>query len=397
MGRGKSECPSVPKVASFFSGAGGMDEGFKAAGFEIFSCMDIETWACNTLRTNHKEAFVIGPPGNSGDIKAITPKAFQELTGIKPGQIDVFTGGPPCQPFSQAASQRFHKDDKRFKRKGFENIEKGTLLLDYIRYIEYFRPTAFLLENVPGLLTIDCGVQLNDMLKRLHSLGYSCTEPQIVEAAGYGVPQFRSRLIVWGTLAKNIKPEIPEPTHGGGFFLKEYNTVAQALQDIDETIPNHVPRDHKESSVARYRTLDFGKREKLGRVDRLDPLKPSKTVIAGGMNGGGRSHLHPIIARTLTVRECARLQTFPDSYIFHGSISRQFTQVGNAVPPLLAEHFARKIGGEVFGMKYEGDFMFEKPLIHNKAIKHLSDKLLKQSMKIKPEWIYHTHAKELAS
>ena len=82
--------------------------------------------------------------------------------------------------------------------------------------------------------------------------------------------------------------------------------------------------------------LPFGGRDKLGRVDRLDPTKPSKTVIAGGTKGGGRSHLHPYYPRTLSVRECARLQTFPEKYEFTGSVARQFTQVGNAVPPLLA-------------------------------------------------------------
>jgi DNA (cytosine-5)-methyltransferase 1 len=86
--------------------------------------------------------------------------------------------------------------------------------------------------------------------------------------------------------------------------------------------------------------LPFGGRDKLGRVDRLDPLLPSKTVIAGGTQGGGRSHLHPNSPRTLSARECARLQTFPDSYVFMGSTARQFTQVGNAVPPLMGYQFA---------------------------------------------------------
>ena len=89
--------------------------------------------------------------------------------------------------------------------------------------------------------------------------------------------------------------------------------------------------------------LEYGERDKLGRVDRLDPRLPSKTVIAGGTKGGGRSHLHPFFPRTLSVRECARLQTFPDSYIFTGANARQFTQVGNAVPPLLAYKLATSI------------------------------------------------------
>lgn len=116
MPKGLSQSSKKPTVVSFFTGAGGMDEGFKAAGFEIKACMDIERWACDTLRENNPNIIIIGPPEYSGDIKKITPQKFGELIGIKPGEIDVFTGGPPCQPFSQAASQRFLKGDERFKR-----------------------------------------------------------------------------------------------------------------------------------------------------------------------------------------------------------------------------------------------------------------------------------------
>ena len=100
--------------------------------------------------------------------------------------------------------------------------------------------------------------------------------------------------------------------------------------------PNSETREHKAESILRYMKLDYGERDQLGRVDRLDPTLPSKTVIAGGANGGGRSHLHPEIPRTISVRESARLQTFPDDFVFIGPTARQFTQVGNAVPPVLA-------------------------------------------------------------
>jgi DNA (cytosine-5)-methyltransferase 1 len=99
---------------------------------------------------------------------------------------------------------------------------------------------------------------------------------------------------------------------------------------------NNETRDHKAESILRYMKLDYGQRDQLGRVDRLDPALPSKTVIAGGTKGGGRSHLHPEIPRTLSVRESARLQTFPEDFVFLGPTARQFTQVGNAVPPVLA-------------------------------------------------------------
>lgn len=105
---------------------------------------------------------------------------------------------------------------------------------------------------------------------------------------------------------------------------------------------------HKAESIRRYMVLQFGGRDKLGRVDRIDPMFPSKTIIAGGTGGGGRSHLHPFVPRTMTVRECARIQTFPDSYVFAGHIARRFTQVGNAVPPLMAYEMAMSIFRSIY-------------------------------------------------
>ncbi|MEZ9357202.1 DNA cytosine methyltransferase [Vibrio atlanticus] len=383
---------SAPNVVSIFTGAGGMDEGFKAAGFNVHACMDIEEWACDTLRANNKDQLVIGPPQYSGDIKAISPQEFSDISGLRKGEIDVLIGGPPCQPFSQAASQRFLQGDDRFKRKGFEDQEKGTLLFDFVNYIKWFKPTVFVIENVAGLLTIDDGEQLDKVLKELRDLGYLHTEPKTVNAVDYGVPQYRERLIVWGTLKSKVDPKLPRKTHGT--MKVPHNFVAGVLSNIPLNCANHVLRAHKEESVARYRTLDFGQREKKGRVDRLDPLKPSKTVIAGGMNGGGRSHLHPFVARTISVRECARLQTFRDEFTFHGSIARQFTQVGNAVPPLLSEHFAREIMTTVF------ERTVPQKLIHSQDIStsnptDLVERMLENAIAERPEWIYFTHS-ELA-
>jgi hypothetical protein len=113
-------------------------------------------------------------------------------------------------------------------------------------------------------------------------------------------------------------------------------------------LQGHVTRKHEAESIERYMRLGFGGRDKLGRVDRIDPFRPSKTIIAGGTGGGGRSHLHPYIPRTMSVRECARLQTFPDTYVFSGPVARQFTQVGNAVPPVLAYVMAKAIYESIY-------------------------------------------------
>lgn len=355
-------------LVSMFSGAGGIDEGFRNAGVSSLACMDIEEWACDTLRRNHDEAFIVGPPEFSGDIKKISPEELSEVTGIKPKEIDILAGGPPCQPFSAAASQRFLKGDERFKRLGFDDKNKGTLLFDYIGHILYFKPRVFLIENVPGIIRIDGGKQLTQGLDLLRVAGYSISPVRVTQAAEYGVPQNRQRVIIWGCLDRDVCPTLPNQTHiDDDIFSFPQRGSATALINIPANLQNNQIRSHSPTSVDRYAKLAFGQREKLGRVDRLDPYLPSKTVIAGGTHGGGRSHLHPFEPRTLSVRECARLQTFSDDTVFEGSMARQFTQVGNAVPPLLAEVFARHIQSTIFSVKYDSlpTFLAKQPDINN--------------------------------
>jgi DNA (cytosine-5)-methyltransferase 1 len=382
-----------PKAMSIFAGGGGLDEGFKAAGYEIVCSIDIEEWACDTLRRNNPDSIILGPPMHSGNVKQMSPEQVSEITGIRAGELDMLMGGPPCQPFSQAASQRFLKTDEKFKRKGFDCQEKGTLLFDFVDYILFFKPRNFLIENVPGLLSVDGGEQLSAALNLLREAGYSVSMPKVVDAVDYGVPQFRQRLIVWGSKTVS-KPKLPDPSHSKvpDMLTERHRVVAQALVGIPRSVPNIDVRSHKWSSVERYQKLDFGKREKLGRVDRLDPLRPSKTVIAGGMNGGGRSHLHPFVARTLSVRECARLQSFSDSYEFLGSIARQFTQVGNAVPPLLAEKIAWHIRSMESETRIPTKFKHEKHFDLRTPVDIIVDKLLFEALSEKPEMIYNTHA-----
>lgn len=325
----------IPAV-SFFSGAGGLDVGFSYAGFNNIISIDFNEVFCNTLRKNNPDKLVIGPPDYAGDISKREDIAnILKSSGISIPFSGVFHGGPPCQSFSVAANQRFNKDGDKFKRTGFEDVEKGTLIFDYIWLIKTFRPLAFLIENVEGIADFDTEGRIQDALDDLETCGYQVTAPQILNAAYYGVPQNRLRWICVGT--RGERPVVlPSPqktaTPCGSVFTRSLDGV-----------PNHITREHTAQSISRYMLLEYGARDKLGRVDRLDPRLPSKTVIAGGTKGGGRSHLHPFSPRTLSVRECARLQTFPDSYEFTGANARQFTQVGNAVPPLLAYQIALAI------------------------------------------------------
>ncbi len=325
--------PKDIPIVSFFSGCGGLDLGFEASGYTHSMCFEINELFCKTLRKN-KKWTVCGPPFFSGDVAD-----FDETVSILEKDITrnyegVFIGGPPCQPFSIASNQRFSKNDENFKRVGFSHKQNGNLLFNYINLIKYFKPKAFLIENVSGLKDIDGGKQLHEALEELTKCGYNSIEKFIFDASNFGVPQQRVRLIVIGSL-KNSKIIPPQPL--------EYKVpCGVALQNVcKKTLMNTETRQHNAGSIKRYSELMYGQRDKLGRVDRLDPCLPSKTVIAGGTNGGGRSHLHPNIPRTLSVRECARLQTFPDDYVFVGPTARQFTQVGNAVPPILAAQIAQ--------------------------------------------------------
>ena len=323
---------NIPAV-SFFSGAGGLDIGFSYAGIQTKISIEFNETFCNTLRKNDPSKIVIGPPNYSGDIskREELAKILAE-NGISENFEGVFHGGPPCQSFSIAANQRFNKDGENFKRKGFDDEEKGMLIFDYIWFIKKFKPKAFLIENVEGILECDSTGKIKKALDDLKKLGYKIAGPRIFDASYYGVPQKRKRFIVIGSRTEDAVV-LPEPAK------KQTPCGPVFMRDLKSTT-SHITREHTAESIKRYMLLSYGQRDKLGRVDRLDPREPSKTVIAGGTKGGGRSHLHPFHPRTLSVRECARLQTFPDSYEFTGANARQFTQVGNAVPPLLAYKLA---------------------------------------------------------
>ena len=331
-------------VVSFFTGCGGIDLGFEAAGFQHTAAFEFNELFCKTLRNNRSGWKVFGPPIATGDVSNVD-EIISNLESIIPLEFEgLFAGGPPCQPFSIAANQRFSKSGENFKRIGFGHEKNGSLLFDYISIVKHFRPACFLIENVPGLRDLDGGKQLSSAIEDLEKNGYSVESPTVLNAADYGVPQYRERLFVVGT------------RNGKGFVFPRPQKVrfgaGSVLPRKQGCVQNAETRTHKLSSVSRYMRLCYGQRDQLGRVDRLVPYQPSKTVIAGGTKGGGRSHLHPDIPRTLSVRECARLQTFPDDYIFEGATARQFTQVGNAVPPVLAAQLASAIAESIFGIKH---------------------------------------------
>ena len=332
----------IPMV-SFFTGCGGIDLGFEAAGFSHIAAFEFNEMFCQTLRLNRPEWKISGPPAESGDVSMVS-KTIEILKTVIPVDFEgVFVGGPPCQPFSIASSQRFSKSSADFKRIGFNHKKNGNLLFDYVSLIKHFRPACFLIENVPGLRDMDGGIQLSIAINQLQNNGYNVQNPMVLNAADYGVPQFRKRLFVIGTrLNRPVGFPKPNNMHYG---------AGSVLPRIQHSGLNTETRVHGLNTVQRYIQLDYGQRDQIGRVNRLSPCLPAATVVAGGSTGGGRSHLHPEIPRTLSVRECAKLQTFPDDYVFVGPHARQFTQVGNAVPPVLAAQLGLLIANSVFKIR----------------------------------------------
>lgn len=332
----KIKSTKIPTV-SFFSGAGGLDLGFEAAGFGHQALYEKIPLFCETLIHNRPKWKVFG---NDVSAKDDMISSLKNVIGNSKFSDGIFVGGPPCQPFSIVSNQRFSKAGDNFKRVGFSHETNGNLLFDYIDLIIHFKPRVFLIENVPGLKEIDDGAQLKRAYGLLEAAGYTINAPLILTADKYHVPQNRKRLFIIGSKSKN-KFTPPTATIES---LSCSSIFDVPLIDCE----NHITREHSAESVMRYMALNYGSRDQLGRVDRLDPSRPSKTIIAGGTNGGGRSHLHPYFPRTLSVRESARLQTFPDNFVFTGPVARQFTQVGNAVPPVLAAQLAAAIRSTYF-------------------------------------------------
>ena len=177
------------------------------------------------------------------------------------------------------------------------------------------------------------------------------------QVADFGIPQFRDRVFFIG--AKNgCKVPPMKPTHSitDTTNTKKYRTAAEALKflpalGVETVIPNHIGRKHSDRIIERYQNLEFGERDPKTRINRLNPARPSFTIIVGSDKGGGKGHVHPFSPREVTPRESARMQTFPDWWEFYGTGRHVIRQVGNAVPPLFAALLAEHIKSHIFGAK----------------------------------------------
>ena len=294
------------KVVSLFSGAGGLDLGFIQAGHEIVWANDLYEDAVNTYRKNLGDHIILA------DIQSIDAKDIPDC--------DIVIGGFPCQGCSFANWKR-HVDDKR-----------NVLYKQLIRVIHEKQPKFFLAENVKGLTNMEHGEVFKLVLEDFDSLGYK-VKWKILNAADYGVPQTRQRVIITG-VRKDIDFEYhyPAPTNdkNGKNGLPKWVSSGEALKDIpDPDKPNSL-KNHVYSKYKLQFSNYIGHR-------RIDPDKPAPTVTARGDDKGGVVILpHPNGERRMSCRELATIQSFPIDYEFCGNRSSVYRQIGNAVPPKMA-------------------------------------------------------------
>lgn len=320
--QGEEEISNKSKVISLFSGSGGLDLGFLATGkFEIIFANDFNYQACESYTHN------IGNHIVCDDIKNIKslPKA------------DIIIGGPPCQGFSTANPARSFDDPR------------NQLFKEYARIINEVKPKMFLMENVSGMVTMQKGKVFKLIKKELSNCGYTLYD-KLLNSKDFGVPQSRRRMIVIGVRNDiDKKFTFPKPSHSAD----NYKTVGEAIckTPISSKDPNHKIGKLTDLNLKRIKHIPEGgsmqdcPKELQNNSDlkramrRLDREKESYTIVHNNCD----HYYHPTENRRITIREMARLQGYPDDYVFLGSKSEQSRQVGNSVPVGLSKAMAKSI------------------------------------------------------
>ena len=311
----------IPKyrLISLFCGGGGLDLGLGFAGFESSVVSDLVPAFVDTV--THNLPFA---KGLSIDALKLSGSHLMELANSQ--NIDLVAAGPPCQAFSILG------------RRGALDDPRGKLALKYFELVKEIAPKAFLFENVPGLLTVNKGLDWQRLIDYARNVtGYNLHFTKL-NAVNFGIPQFRERVIVVG-FREELKFTFPSP------IVQTQSELAPSIWALQRVrnLPNHDIREHGERVRNRYAAIPQGARDSTDHTDRINSEKPSGTVLVGSSAGGGRPHIHPLEHRVITVREAARLQSFPDWYEFRGTGTSQYRQVGNAVPPLLAFEIGKSI------------------------------------------------------
>jgi len=308
-----------------FSGAGGMSVGFRSAGLEKILSIEINPFASATLRRNFPESLHFERP-----IEEVSNDELLSAIGAR--EVDVVCGGPPCQGFSVAG--RRMADDPR-----------NRLFIEFCRIVELLKPKYFVMENVPGLLTMQKGAVYRAILERMAEIGYPDASVRILEAAEHGAPQLRSRVIIIGNRLGRKNP-YPKPT----FHKETYRTIDDAIDDLADhprdPVINHEWTAHSAAYEQRIAQVPPGGSLYATFRDAFKRQYSGVPSMTAKENHGG-THIHHTKNRVLSARELARLQTFPDDLYFEGGMKKAYWQIGNAVPCVMAEAIARAIASDI--------------------------------------------------
>jgi DNA-cytosine methyltransferase len=356
------------KMIDLFAGVGGISSGFEKVGFEVVSANEYKADIAKTYISNHPNTKMI--------VEDITKvKSIDLLNGEK--EIDVIVGGPPCQGFSMAG-RRIRGGEREFL-----NDPRNELFKEFVRIVRDIKPKVFVMENVAAMLNMHGGAVKDEIIRLFKEIGYN-TEVRVLLAAEYGVPQLRKRAVFIGNrLGIDPKEFFPQKTHGSD-GSRPYVTIAESILDLpkinagagnfeldyadseltdyqkerkgkSKKIYNHQATKHDPRIVSLLKTIKPGegrvnipkelqtKSVHSGAFGRLEKNKPAYTITTRFDTPSVGRVTHPVSHRALTPREAARIQSFDDDFVFHGSKSSIGIQIGNAVPPLLAKAIASKI------------------------------------------------------
>lgn len=341
-------------AADLFSGVGGLSQGFISAGFEIAFAIEFDKEIANAYACNHLGTEMINEDICSVDI--------DELKKRHPN-VDLIMGGPPCQGFSQKGKRLNINDPRNF------------LFQQFVRFVDAYRPKYFVLENVPNIITTSNGYFKNQIIDSFSKLGYT-VNCGVLSASVFGIPQDRHRAVFIGVLGtKGI--ELPTPPHtmvtiqeaiydlpfigsGEGNEVSKYDKKATSeyqkmLRGKSNVLFNHVATKHSDLALERLSMIPKGAGKEVlpaehrtksiysGTWCRLLEDGIAATITTRFDTPSSGRFTHPVLNRCLTVREAARIQSFPDTFRFYGNKTSQMKQVGNAVPPLLAYAIAQQI------------------------------------------------------